>query len=70
MKLQIAEESKRLYAIELILGMRIYQVTFSSLNFFEFTDVRGKTRKFQFEDQIHGHEVNVLKERIEMVQFL
>lgn len=33
--------------------------------FFEFTDVRGKTRKFQFEDQIHGHEVNVLKERIE-----
>ena len=38
--------------------------------FFEFTDVRGKTRKFQFEDQIHGHEVNVLKERIEMVRFL
>lgn len=33
--------------------------------FFEFTDVRGKTRKFQFEDPIHGHEVNVLKERIE-----
>lgn len=33
--------------------------------FFEFTDVRGKTKKFQFEDQIHGHEVNVLKERIE-----
>lgn len=33
--------------------------------FFEFTDVRGKTRKFAFEDPIHGHEVNVLKERIE-----
>ena len=33
--------------------------------FFEFTDIRGKTRKFQFEDPIHGHEVNVLKERIE-----
>lgn len=33
--------------------------------FFEFTDVRGKTRKFQFEDQIHGYEINVLKERIE-----
>lgn len=36
--------------------------------FFEFTDVCGKTRKFQFEDQIHGHEVDVLKERIENVQ--
>ena len=33
--------------------------------FFEFTDVHGKTRKFQFEEQIHGHEVNVLKNRIE-----
>ena len=33
--------------------------------FFEFTDVCGRTRKFQFEDQIHGHEVEVLKERIE-----
>lgn len=33
--------------------------------FFEFTDICGKTRKFQFEDPIHGHEVNVLKERIE-----
>lgn len=33
--------------------------------FFEFTDVSGKTRKFQFEDQIHGHEIGVLKERIE-----
>lgn len=33
--------------------------------FFAFTDVRGATRKFQFEDQFHGHEVNVLKERIE-----
>lgn len=32
--------------------------------FFEFTDVRGKTRKFQFEDPIHGHEIEVLKERI------
>ena len=33
--------------------------------FFEFTDTSGKTRKFQFEDPIHGHEVDVLKERIE-----
>ena len=38
--------------------------------FFEFTDVRGKTRKFAFEDPIHGHEVNVLKERIEKTQNL
>jgi len=36
--------------------------------FFEFTDVRGKTRKFAFEDPIHGHEINVLKERIEKAQ--
>lgn len=33
--------------------------------FFEFTDAGGVTRKFQFEDQIHGHEVNILKERID-----
>ena len=33
--------------------------------FFEFTDSGGATRKFQFEDQIHGHEVDILKERIE-----
>lgn len=33
--------------------------------FFEFTDVRGKTRRFLFEDPIHGHEVEVLKERID-----
>lgn len=33
--------------------------------FFEFTDAGGTTRKFQFEDQIHGHEVDILKERIE-----
>lgn len=33
--------------------------------FFEFTDVCGKTRRFLFEDPIHGHEVNILKERIE-----
>ena len=33
--------------------------------FFAFTDASGATRKFQFEDQIHGHEVNVLQERIE-----
>ena len=32
---------------------------------FEFTDITGKTRKFHFEDTIHGHEINVLKERIE-----
>lgn len=36
--------------------------------FFEFTDVRGKTRKFAFEDPIHGHEVDVLMERIEKSQ--
>ena len=36
--------------------------------FFEFTDVRGKTRKFAFEDPIHGHEVDVLRERIEKAQ--
>lgn len=33
--------------------------------FFEFTDISGKTRKFAFEDPIHGHEINVLKERID-----
>lgn len=33
--------------------------------FFEFTDVRGKTYKFQFDKPIHEHEINVLKERIE-----
>ena len=38
--------------------------------FFEFTDVRGKTRKFAFEDPIHGHEVNVLMGRIEKTQNL
>lgn len=36
--------------------------------FFEFTDVRGKTQKFQFEEPIHGHEVDVLTERIEKAQ--
>lgn len=33
--------------------------------FFEFTVQSGATRKFQFEDPIHGHEVDVLKQRIE-----
>lgn len=33
--------------------------------FFEFTDVRGVTQKFQYEEPIHGYEVDVLKERIE-----
>lgn len=33
--------------------------------FFEFTDICGRTRKFAFEDPIHGHEINVLKERID-----
>lgn len=33
--------------------------------FFEFTDTHGKKRRFHFEDPIHGHEVDVLKERIE-----
>ena len=36
--------------------------------FFEFTDQSGKVRRFQFEDPIHGHEVNQLKERIENAQ--
>ena len=36
--------------------------------FFEFTDICGKTRRFAFEDPIHGHEINVLKERIETAQ--
>ncbi|MDO5124346.1 MAG: hypothetical protein Q4D44_06750 [Eubacteriales bacterium] len=38
--------------------------------YFEFTDVRGKTQKFQFEKPIHGYEVDVLKERIESTQNL
>ncbi len=33
--------------------------------YLEFTDVRGKTRKFQFEKPLHEHEMNVLKRRIE-----
>lgn len=33
--------------------------------FFEFTDINGIKRKFQFEKPIHEREVNVLKERIE-----
>jgi hypothetical protein len=33
--------------------------------FFEFTDVKGIKRKFQFEKPIHEREVNVLRERIE-----
>lgn len=36
--------------------------------FFEFTDVSGKVRKFQFAKEIHEYEVNVLKERIEQAQ--
>lgn len=36
--------------------------------FFEFTDVSGKTRKFQFTKEIFEHEVNVLKERIEQAR--
>ncbi len=32
--------------------------------FFEFTDVRGKTRRFLFEKPVYEHEINVLKERI------
>lgn len=30
-----------------------------------FTDRYGKTRRFQYEEDIYGHEINVLKERIE-----
>ncbi|WP_178040283.1 hypothetical protein [Frisingicoccus sp.] len=33
--------------------------------YFEFTDNKGKKHKFQYEQQIHEYEVNVLKERIE-----
>lgn len=32
--------------------------------FFFFTDITGRTRKFLFQKQIHGHEIDVLKERI------
>lgn len=35
--------------------------------FFEFTDVKGIKRKFQFEKPIHEREVNVLREKIEKV---
>lgn len=33
--------------------------------YFEFTNMKGKTQKFQFDKPVHEHEVNVLKERIE-----
>lgn len=33
--------------------------------FFIFTEMNGKTRKFQFEKPTSGHEINELKERIE-----
>ncbi len=33
--------------------------------YFEFTDIRGKKRKFQFEKPLYGHEIDVLKQRIE-----
>ena len=33
--------------------------------YFEFTDNKGKKHKFQYEQQIHEYEVNVLKDRIE-----
>ena len=36
--------------------------------FFEFTDIYGIKRKFQFEKPIHEREVNVLQERIEQAQ--
>lgn len=36
--------------------------------FFEFTDIHGRTRKFQFEKPVHEREVNVLKERIEQAK--
>lgn len=38
--------------------------------FFEFTDASEKKRRFQFEDPIHGHEINLLKERIERANSL
>ena len=33
--------------------------------YFEFTDNKGKKHKFQYEQQIHEYEVNILKDRIE-----
>lgn len=36
--------------------------------FFEFTDKTGTKRKFQYENPLHEHEVQVLKERIESIQ--
>ena len=33
--------------------------------YFEFTNSKGKKHKFQYEQQIHDYEVNVLKDRIE-----
>jgi len=33
--------------------------------FFEFTDIYGKTRRFQFEKPVHEREIHMLKERIE-----
>lgn len=34
--------------------------------FFIFTDQTGQTRKFQFQKDIHGHEIDVLKKRISL----
>ncbi|NLB37601.1 MAG: hypothetical protein GX824_10035, partial [Clostridiales bacterium] len=34
--------------------------------FFIFTNITGRTRKFQFQKDIHGHEIDVLKERISL----
>ena len=36
--------------------------------FFEFTDINGMKRKFQFEKPVHEREVQVLKERIEQAK--
>ena len=33
--------------------------------FFVFNDIEGKKHVFQFEEQIHEHEINILKERID-----
>lgn len=34
--------------------------------FFIFTDMANRTRKFQFQKDIHGHEIDVLKKRISL----
>lgn len=46
-------------------GRRGHRRNPSYYYYFEFTDIRGKTRKFQFEKPLYSHEVEVLSQRIE-----